>query len=78
MLSCILAKSWYDQQKSGQCDEAEHLIKTAAKILKCAIKNHKGESNFYPKIGDIGDSSNENVPDLLKLFVSEMINSPLK
>ena len=39
-----LTKSWYDQQKSGQCDEAERLIKATAQILKGAIRNYKYET----------------------------------
>ena len=59
-VSSILTKSWYNQEKSEQCDEAERIIiKTAAQILKDGIKNHKHETNFYPNIDDIGDSSNE-------------------
>ena len=73
-----MKKFWYDQQKPDQGDEAERIIKKAAQILKGVIKNHKHETNFYPNTDNIGDSSNENVSDLLKLYVAEMIKSPLK
>lgn len=77
-ISVILTESWYDQRKSNQCDEAERIIKTAAKILKGVIKNHTHQTDFYPTIDDIRNSNNDHVPDLLKLFVAEVIKSPLK
>ena len=77
-ISVILTESWYDQRKSNQCDEAEHIIKTAAKILKGVIKNPIDQTDFYPTIDDIRNSNNDHAPDLLKLFVSEVIKSPLK
>ena len=58
--------------------KAERIIKTAAQIPKGAIKNHRHETNFYPSIDGIGDYSNKNVSDLLKLFVAETIRFPLK
>ena len=61
----------------NQCDEAERIIKTAAKILKGVIKNHKHQTDFYPTIDGIRNSNNDHVPDLLKLFVAEVIKSPL-
>lgn len=53
----ILTKSWYDPQKSDQCDEAEGIIKTAAQILKDVIKNDKNETDFYSNVDDIGHSN---------------------
>ena len=53
----ILTKSWYDPQKSDQCDEAEGIIKTATQILKDVIKNDKNETDFYSNVDDIGHSS---------------------
>ena len=49
-----------------------------AKILKSAIKNHTHQTDFYPTIHDIRNPNNDHVPDLLKLFVAEVIKSPLK
>ena len=73
--SIILTESWYEQRKSNQCDEAERIIKTAAKILKGVIKNHTHQTYFYLTIADIRNSSNDYAPDLLKLFVAEVITT---
>ena len=74
----ILTEYWYDHQKSNQCDKTECIIKTAAKILKGVIKNHTHQADLYLAIDGIADSNNDHVPDLLKLFVAEVIKSSLK
>ena len=55
-----------------------NVLKTAAKIFKSVIKNQKHQTDFYPTINNIRNSNNDHVPDLLKLFVAEVIKSPLK
>ena len=72
-ISVILTESWYDQRKPNQCDEAERIIKTAAKILKGEIKNHTHQTDFYPTIDDIRNSNNDHVPDLLKRCLQSKI-----
>ena len=71
-ISVILTESWYDHRKPNQCDEAERIIKIAAKILKGDIKNHTHQTDFYPTIDDIRNSNNDHVPDLLRLFVAKI------
>ena len=72
-ISVILTESCYDQRKPNQCDEAERIIKTAAKILKGEIKNHTHQTDFYPTIDDIKNSNNDHVPDLLKRCLQSKI-----
>ena len=70
-ISVTFTESWYDQRKSNQCDEAEHISKLAAKILKGAIKKHTQQIDFYSTIDDIRDSNNDRVPDLLKYLLQK-------
>ena len=74
----ILTECWYDHQKSNQCDKTECIIKTAAKILKGVIKIRTYQTDLYLTIDSRRDSNNDHVPDLLKLFVAEVIKSSLK
>ena len=74
----ILTEYWYDHQKSNQCDKIECISKTAAKILKGVIKNHTYQTDLYLAIDGIRDSNKDHAPDLLKLFVAEVIKSSLK
>ena len=74
----ILTECWYDHQKSNQCDKTECIIKTAAKILKGVIKIRTYQTDLYLTIDSMRDSNNDHVPDLLKLFVAEVIKSSLK
>ena len=53
-------------------------IKIAVKILKGVIKNPTHHTDFYSTIDGIRGSKHDRVPDLLKLFVAEVLKSPLK
>ena len=44
----------------------------------CVIKNHTHQTDFYPTINGNRNSNNGHVPDLMELFVAEIIKSPLK
>ena len=37
----LLTESWYQDIKSSQAEEVEHIIITAAKLIKDGIKNHE-------------------------------------
>ena len=39
-ISSTLAEAWYNERKVSKADEAEHIIKAAAELIKNAIKNH--------------------------------------
>ena len=46
-ISSTLTEAWYNERKVSKADEAESIIKTAAKLIKNAIKNHTHETDFY-------------------------------
>ena len=77
-VSFILTEAWYTNRRSEPADEAERVIKTAAKLIKNAIRNHHHATDFYPRISEILDTEDSAVPALLKVFVGELINNPLK
>ena len=70
-ISVTFTESWYDQRKSNQCDEAEHISKLVAKILKIVIKKHTQQIDFYSIIDNIRDSNNDHVPDLLNYLLQK-------
>lgn len=49
----ISSKQWYNEGTANVSDESEHVIRTAAKILREGIKNNKHETDFYPSAYDI-------------------------
>ena len=61
-ISSTLAEAWYNERKVSKADEAERIIKTAAKLIKNAIKNHTHETDFYSTADDINNTENEFVP----------------
>ena len=77
-ISSTLTEAWYNEQKVSKADEAERIIKTAAKLIKNAIKNHTHETDFYPTVDDIKNTENEFVPLALQTFIKELVKSPVK
>ena len=73
-----MAESFYKEKKARASDEAEPVIAAAAKLLKNAIKNHDHVTNVYPNIDENFTATNENVPNLLRTFVSDLVKLPLK
>ena len=57
-INSTLTEAWYNKRKVSKADEAERIIKTAAKLIKNTIKNHTHETDFYPTIGDIKNTEN--------------------
>ena len=45
-ISSTLTEAWYNERKVSITDEAERIIKTVAKLIKNAIKNHTHELIF--------------------------------
>ena len=76
--SSTLTGAWYNERKVSKADEAEHIIKTAAKLVKNAIKNPTHETDFYPTVDDIKNTENEFVPLALQTFIKELVKSPVK
>ena len=77
-VSDILSEKWYGERESNKSQETERVVKTAAKLIKDAIKNFEHETNTYPSVDDILCSENSHVPELLKVFVDELVKSPAK
>ena len=77
-ISSILTEAWYNERKVSKKDEAEGIIKTAAKLIKNAIKNQTHETDFYPTVYDIKNTENEFVPLALQTFIKELVKSPVK
>ena len=74
----MLTESFYKEKKARASNEAERVIVAAAKLLKNPIKNHNHVTNFYPNIDENFTATNENEPNLLRVFISELIKLVLK
>ena len=68
--SHILTEAWYNDRRSEPADEVEHVIKTAAKLIRNEIRNHEHVTEFYPSIDNILDTSNQHVPVILRMFIA--------
>ena len=55
-INSTLTEIWYNKRKVSKADEAERKIKTAAKLIKNAIKNYTHETD--PTIDDIKNTEN--------------------
>ena len=73
-----MTNSFFKKKKSRASDEAERVVLTAAKVLKNVIKNHDHVTNVYPDIDENFTATNENVSNLLRVFVVELTKLPLK
>ena len=73
-----MAESFYKEKKARASDEEEPVIAATAKLLKNAIKNRDHVTNVYPNIDENFTATNENVPNLLRTFISELIKLLLK
>ena len=76
--SCILTDSFYKEKKSRASDEVERVALVVVKLLKNFIKNYDHVANVYPNIGENFTATNENVLNLLRVFVAELMKLPLK
>ena len=77
-INSTLTEAWYNERKVFKADEAECIIKKAAKLIKNAIKNHTHENDFYPTTDDIKNTENEFVSLALQTFIKELVKSPVK
>ena len=72
-----MCKNWYAQEKSDMKEESERVVKAAAQLIKNAIKKFEHETESYPTVNDITSPENELVPELLKVFIKELVKSPI-
>ena len=53
----VLSEKWYkEQRKENVNDESKRTVKTAAKIIREAIRNFDHSTSTYPSIDDIRDT----------------------
>ena len=77
-ISDIPSEKWYkEQRKENVNDESKRISKTAAKLIRKAIRNFDLSTSTYPSTDDILDTK-DHVPELLKFFVNEIVRSPVK
>ena len=58
-------------------DESKRIVKTAAKLIREAIRNFDHSTSTYPSTDNIRYIKNH-VPELLEFFVNEIVHSPVK
>ena len=58
-------------------NENKRIVKTAAKLIREAIRNFDHSISIYPSTDDVRDTINH-VPELLEFFVNEIARSPVK
>ena len=73
----ILCEKWYSDRKKDLNDKSERIVKTAAILIKEAIKNHELESTTYPSSEDIRTPKNQ-IPNLLTLLLKGLVSSSIK
>ena len=77
-VSDILSEKWYkEQRKEDVIDESKRIVKTAAKLIRKAIRNFDHSTSTYPSTEYIRDTKNH-APELLEFFVNEIVCSPVK
>ena len=76
-VNIILRKNWYAQKKSNVKEESERVVKAAAQLIKNAIKQFEQRTESYPTVEDITSPESEFVTVLLKVFIKELVKSPI-
>ena len=76
----IINDKWYTERKKCIENEAERIIKTAAKLILSDIQNANYDYNFYPS-NEIIESVKEGkkwLPKYLLSFMENLLNDPLR
>ncbi|XP_057301367.1 uncharacterized protein LOC130635869 [Hydractinia symbiolongicarpus] len=73
----FLSEKWYAERKKDIKDESERIVRTAALLIKEAIKNYDLDSANYPSSKDIKTSSNV-IPSILTIFLHGLFSSSIK
>ena len=71
MASYIENEKWREEQSS----DSEHIIVTAAKLLRATIREASYDTDYYPNCSTIEDTlKTQNwMPNLLQLFLNHLI-----
>ena len=80
MVNYLVTEEWYNQRMKDTEDEAERIVKTAAKLIMNEIRSSNFEHEFYPDKDSMGDVTFniEWVPPYLKVFMKYLVKPPLK
>ena len=80
MASYILTDTWYAARKEVAEEEAERIVRTAAKIILDEIRSSKFTCETYPINEDIESiqQGKEWLPNYLRMFMELLIKYPLK
>ena len=80
MVDYLVTEEWYNQRMSNAEDEAERIIKTAAKLIMENIRSAKFENEFYPVKESMGNvtANKEWLPLYLGIMMSYLVKVPLK
>jgi len=77
MASFMVNQKWYNDQKRNA---GEHIVVTAAKLLRATIRGASYNTDFYPSTADVQDTdcANQWLPSLLQLFMHHLICPSVK
>ena len=76
MAELIICDKWYSDRKSDKANEARRIIETAAKLIKCSIRdNLKKQKETYLSSEEV---SSNRIPETLRAFLLCLIKSDLK
>ena len=75
MLNYLVTEEWYNQRISNVENEAEKIIKTAAKLIIENIRSVKFENEFYPAKEPMGNvtANKEWLPLCLGIIISYLV-----
>ena len=59
-------------------EESERVVKAATQLIKNAIKQFEHETESYSTVNNITSPENEFVRELPKVFIKELVESPIK
>lgn len=75
-LDSIINNKWYESRREDTGEEAQRIIKTAAKLIMAEIREHEYNTVFYPSQNDI--LLQRMVPAGLKLLLEVLVKDELK
>ena len=76
----IINDKWYENKKENITEEAERIVKQAAKIILGQIRSTKFNTDTYPLHGEISniEIGKEWIPSYIRLFMESMMKKELK
>ena len=76
----VINDKWYENKKENITEEAERIVKQAAKTILGQIRSTKFNTDTYPLHGEISniEISKEWIPSYLRLFVESMMKKELR